>query len=97
MGRHPLDDAAVADALRNLPEWTHEGDTIARTFRRKDWLDAIGFVNSLAVEAERRNHHPDVCVTGYRTVTIRLTSHDAGGITERDLSLAAWIEDLASG
>ena len=91
-----LDDAAIATALQGLPSWWREGDVLVRTYRRHDWADAIAFVNLIAPEADRRNHHPDVCITGYRNVTIRLTSHDEGGITQRDVNLATWIEGLAS-
>jgi 4a-hydroxytetrahydrobiopterin dehydratase len=92
-----LDDAAIKDALRDLHEWSREGDVLVRTIKRRDWLDAIGLVDAVAREAERRNHHPDVCVTGYRTVTFRLTTHSAGGITPRDLDLAKAIESIAEG
>jgi len=87
-----LDDVAIETALRGLPDWKREGDTITRTVRRRDWLDAIAFLNAVAPEAERRNHHPDVCITGYRDVTFRLTTHSKGGITERDIGLATWID-----
>lgn len=87
-----LDDAAISAALVGLPGWTRIGDTIERTYRRRDWLDAIALVDAVAPEAERRNHHPDVCITGYRDVTFRLTTHSKGGITQRDVDLATWIE-----
>jgi len=90
-----LDDAAIASALAGLPGWWREGDVLVRTYHRRDWADAVGFVNRIAPEADRRNHHPDVCITGYRNVTVRLTSHDESGITQRDVNLARWIEELA--
>ncbi len=91
-----LDDAAIEAGLGQLPEWRRDGDALVRTYTRPDWLDAIAFLNRIAPEAERRNHHPDVSITGYRNVTIRLTTHSAGGITQRDLDLATWIEGAAS-
>lgn len=91
-----LDDDAVAGALAQLPEWWRDGDALVRTFKRRDWLDAVAFVDRIAPEAERRNHHPDVSITGYRNVTVRLTTHSEGGITRRDVDLAAWIDDAAS-
>jgi 4a-hydroxytetrahydrobiopterin dehydratase len=91
-----LDDAAISSALVGLPGWSRVGDTIERTYRRRDWLDAIALVDAVAPEAERRNHHPDVCITGYRDVTFRLTTHSKGGITQRDVDLATWIEESAS-
>ena len=92
-----LDDAAVEAALARLTEWHRDGDALVRTFKRRDWLDAVAFVDRIAPEAERRNHHPDVLITGYRNVTIRLTTHSEGGISQRDVDLAHWIEEAASG
>jgi 4a-hydroxytetrahydrobiopterin dehydratase len=91
-----LDDAEIAAALEQLPGWWREGDVLVRTYRRRDWADAVAFIDRIAPEADRRNHHPDVCITGYRNVTIRLTSHDEGGITKRDVNLATWIGTIAS-
>jgi 4a-hydroxytetrahydrobiopterin dehydratase len=69
---------------------------LVRSFRRRDWRDAIAFVNAVAEEAERRDHHPDIAIAGYRNVTFRLTSHDSGGITKRDVELAKRIDQLAA-
>jgi 4a-hydroxytetrahydrobiopterin dehydratase len=91
-----LGEAEIEAALATLPGWTREGEALSRRFRRRDWADAIAFVDAIAVEAESRNHHPDLAVTGYRTVTVTLTSHDAGGITERDVSMARAIDGLAT-
>jgi 4a-hydroxytetrahydrobiopterin dehydratase len=92
-----LDDAAIETALRSLPGWSREGDVLVRVLRRRNWRDAIALVDAVAAEADRRDHHPDLCVTGYRTVTFRLTTHSEGGITQRDLDLARRIEELAAG
>ena len=91
-----LDDEAIDAALRELPEWTRDGDVLVRVVKRKDWRNAIALVDAVAAEADRRDHHPDLCVTGYRTVTFRLTTHSAGGITRRDLDLARAIDELAA-
>jgi 4a-hydroxytetrahydrobiopterin dehydratase len=91
-----LDDDAIDHALRALHGWTREGETLVRTYERRDWLDAVALVDAVAPEAERRNHHPDVSITGYRTVTFRLTTHSMGGITQRDVDLATWIEAQAA-
>jgi 4a-hydroxytetrahydrobiopterin dehydratase len=90
-----LDDKALHEAMRQLPEWNLEDDTLVRTFRRRDWADAVALVNAVAPEADRRNHHPDVSITGYRDVTFRLTTHSRGGITQRDVDLATWIDEQA--
>ena len=91
-----LDEAAIEEALRRLPGWERDGDTLVRAYLRRDWLDAIALLDAVAPEAERRNHHPDVAITGYRNVTFRLTTHSKGGITNRDVDLAIWIEELAA-
>jgi 4a-hydroxytetrahydrobiopterin dehydratase len=91
-----LDDAAIDTALRDLPEWSRDGDVLVRTVVRQDWRAAIDLVVAVADEADRRDHHPDICVTGYRRVTFRLTTHSAAGITDRDVGLARRIDDLAT-
>jgi 4a-hydroxytetrahydrobiopterin dehydratase len=91
-----LDDTAIDAALRELPDWLREGDVLVRVVKRKDWRDAIALVDAVAAEADRRDHHPDLCVTGYRTVTFRLTSHDAGGLTRRDIDMAKAIDTLTT-
>lgn len=91
-----LDDAAIDTALTQLPDWSRDGDTLVRTYQRRDWADAIALLNTIAPEADRRNHHPDVFITDYRMVTFRLTTHSKGGITQRDVDLARWIEEQAS-
>jgi len=92
-----LDDDAIEAALGDLPDWSRDGDVLVRIIKRKDWRAAIAIVDAVAAEADRRDHHPDLCVTGYRTVTFRLTTHSAGGITRRDLDLARAIDELAAG
>ena len=92
-----LDDAAIDEALSRLQGWSREGDTVVRTYERRDWADAIALLNSVAPEADRRNHHPDVSITDYRMITFRLTTHSKGGITQRDVDLASWIEEQAAG
>lgn len=90
-----LDDTAMTAALAELAEWRRDGKVLTRTFRRRDWVDAIAFVNAVAEEAQRRDHHPDIAIEGYRNVTFRLTSHDSGGITKRDVNLAKRIDELS--
>lgn len=91
-----LTDDELEAALSDLSGWTRDGDVLTSSFRRRNWSDALAFVNRIGDEAERRDHHPDVCITGYRNVTIRLTTHSEGGITKRDVNLARWIADAAS-
>jgi 4a-hydroxytetrahydrobiopterin dehydratase len=91
-----LNDGEIDAVVADLQGWSREGEMLVATFRRRDWKDALAFVNVVGEEAERRDHHPDVCITGYRNVTIRLTTHSEGGITTRDVNLARWIDDQGS-
>jgi 4a-hydroxytetrahydrobiopterin dehydratase len=89
-----LDDTAIEDGLAKLGDWSRDGDSLVRTVRRRDFRDALALIVAIGDEAERANHHPDLCLRRYRTIEIRLTTHTEGGISERDLALAATIEAL---
>ena len=90
-----LDDAERAEALASLPEWTHEPtrDGITRRFRFDDFARAFGFMTSVAIIAEKMDHHPEWSNV-YNRVDILLTTHDADGLSERDAKLAEAIEAL---
>jgi len=70
------------------PDWDEVDGALERTFELPSFPEAIAFVNRLAELAEHEDHHPDIAVS-YRKVTVRWTTHSAGGITERDRALAA--------
>lgn len=88
-----LSDLEIQRALGSLPGWARRTDVLVKTFARPTFVDAIAFVGRIATEAESMNHHPDIDIR-YTKVTCTLTSHDAGGITQRDLDLAARIEGM---
>ncbi|MCX7624283.1 MAG: 4a-hydroxytetrahydrobiopterin dehydratase [Thermomicrobium sp.] len=88
-----LDDAAIARALEELAGWEREGDALVREFRLKNFREAMAFVNEVAEVAEELRHHPDIAIR-YNRVRLALTTHDAGGVTERDLELARRIDAL---
>ena len=75
-------------------QWNEINNTITKTFEFNSYLDGIDFVNAVANVAEQENHHPDISI-GYCKVTISLTTHDAGTITEKDYKLAKLIDDLS--
>jgi 4a-hydroxytetrahydrobiopterin dehydratase len=91
----PLTDDELASALNSLPAWSREGDVIRRTIECANFRAAIALVNAVADAAEAANHHPDVCVTGYRHVSFELSTHAAKAVTRRDIELAAEIDRLA--
>ena len=74
-------------------QWNEVNKTITKTFEFNSYLDGIDFVNEVANLAEQENHHPDIEI-GYCKVTISLTTHDAGGLTDKDYKLAKLIDDL---
>jgi 4a-hydroxytetrahydrobiopterin dehydratase len=95
MRPQPLSDDAIAQALAALPHWTREGNEIVRSYDRGDFDGSIAFVNAIAAAANAADHHPDLALAWSR-VTVRLSSHDAGGLTDRDFRLAKTIDELAS-
>ena len=86
-GLRRLDEAEIPGALATLPEWQRRQETLARTFVFKDFPAALKFVNAVADLAERAQHHPDIDIR-WNKVTLALTTHDAGGLTEKDFALA---------
>lgn len=91
-----LDDTERGALLARFPEWTHEParDAITRQFRFADFAQAFGFMASVAIIAEKMDHHPEWSNV-YNRVDILLTTHDADGLSERDAKLAEAIEALA--
>jgi 4a-hydroxytetrahydrobiopterin dehydratase len=85
-----LTDEQVEERLAKLPGWKLEGAAIQRVYQFKDFVAAMAFVNELAVLAEEAGHHPDIDIR-YNKVTLGLTTHDAGGLTESDAKMAAAI------
>ena len=73
--------------LKAVPNWSKRAKTIFRTFKFEGFLNSIAFVNRIARRAQRLNHHPDIDIR-FNQVTLKLTTHDAGGLTEKDFSLA---------
>ena len=83
----------VSEALADVPGWSAGDDLIERTFKFRDHIEAMGFVTRVAMAAEVMDHHPDLRIV-YSTVEIKLNSHDAGGVTARDIKLAKRINEL---
>ncbi len=89
-----LDHDAVRARLADLDGWELAGDAIRREFTFDGFREAIDFINRVADLADEADHHPEL-TNVYASVTIVLTSHDAGGVTEKDLALAAAIDQVA--
>jgi 4a-hydroxytetrahydrobiopterin dehydratase len=90
-----LSDLEIQRALGSLPGWARRGDVLTKTFTRPTFADGIEFVNRVARAADAADHHPDIDIR-YTRITCTLSTHDAGGITEKDLTLARRIDELAA-
>ncbi len=84
----------LAEALRGLPGWELDGGTLRRDFRFADFALAFGFMSAAATVAAQMDHHPDWSNV-YSSVSVRLSTHDVGGITELDVQLATRMNELA--
>lgn len=92
---HHLSQIEVSKHMENLPGWTIENQQLCRTYQFKDFVEAIDFVNRLVEPAETAGHHPDISIS-YNKVSISLTTHDAGGLTQKDFDLAKIISQLST-
>jgi 4a-hydroxytetrahydrobiopterin dehydratase len=90
---HKLEASDVQEALTTLPNWSLDDGELVRTLQFKDFVEAMQFVNQLAELAEAAGHHPDIDIR-YNRVRLALVTHDAGGITRKDVKLAASIDNL---
>jgi 4a-hydroxytetrahydrobiopterin dehydratase len=89
-----LTDDDVQKGLATLPGWDRQGDEIVKEYKFDGFGDAIAFVVRLAFRAEKANHHPDLDVR-YNKVRVALTTHSEGGLTSKDMALAAEAEGAA--
>jgi len=87
-----LDDGEIETALAAL-QWTRDGDEIVKTAERRDFAGSLAYVNEVGRLAEARNHHPDIAIS-WNKVTLRLSTHSAGGLTRSDMDLAAEIDRI---
>jgi 4a-hydroxytetrahydrobiopterin dehydratase len=81
--------------LQAVPDWSKRMQTTFRTFKFEGFLKGIDFVNRIAGKAQKMNHHPDIDIR-FDQVTLTLTTHDEGGITEKDFSLAKQCDEIFS-
>ena len=86
-----LNPEQIAEKLNALPGWEYKNNAISKTFKFKEFLPGIEFVQKVAEIAEAADHHPDITIN-YTRVTFSCTTHDAGGVTDKDFKLAENIE-----
>jgi 4a-hydroxytetrahydrobiopterin dehydratase len=85
----------IVISLGSLPDWSRNGEVISRTYQFKDFPAAVKFVNAIAEAAEQAWHHPDIDIR-WNKVTLALTTHSAGGLTEKDFAFAKKADELAN-
>lgn len=89
-----LSDSEIEARLSEHPGWSRQGDAIAKSFKRGDFVGSVNFVASLVGPAEEMGHHPDLAIS-WDEVTVSLSTHSEGGVTAADFELAAKIDALA--
>jgi 4a-hydroxytetrahydrobiopterin dehydratase len=85
----------VSLRLKTIPNWSKRAQKILRTFKFEGFLKSIDFVNRIARKAQESNHHPDIDIR-FNKVTLKLTTHDEGGLTEKDFFLARQCDEVFS-
>jgi 4a-hydroxytetrahydrobiopterin dehydratase len=90
-----LTEEQLAEALASLPGWAVAEGKLHREYRFRDFVDAFGFMATAALVIEKRDHHPE-WLNVYNRVIVDLTTHDAGGITSKDVELARALDTIAA-
>lgn len=88
-----LNQNQINTNLSKLSGWIFENESISKQFQFKDFIEALSFVNAVGLESEKMDHHPDILMFGWNKVKITISTHNAGGVTEKDFSLASKIEE----
>jgi 4a-hydroxytetrahydrobiopterin dehydratase len=94
--RQKLSDLEIQRALGSLPGWSRRGDTLTKTYTFEKFAEGIAFIGRVAKIADEMDHHPDIDIR-YTKILMSLSTHDAGGITQSDLTLAERIEGVLRG
>ena len=93
MARTLLSEEQIQQQMKELKGWTRAGKEIKKTVKLKDFVRSMGFVNSVALLAEKMDHHPNIDIR-WNTVNLALSTHSAGGLTDFDFNLAKQIDAL---
>jgi 4a-hydroxytetrahydrobiopterin dehydratase len=88
-----LSESIIEEKLKNLPGWSVKNDKLHKEFEFNDFNQAFGFMTRAAMEIEKMNHHPE-WFNVYNRISVELTTHDAGGITDNDVNLARILNSL---
>ena len=88
-----LNQDQIDSNLLKLSGWSYENEAISKQFQFKDFIEALSFVNAVGLESEKMDHHPDILMFAWNKVKITISTHSAGGVTDKDFSLAQKIEE----
>jgi 4a-hydroxytetrahydrobiopterin dehydratase len=89
-----LTEPQISEELRAVPAWTRDGDSITTVTERTDFRDALLYLGAVAYLAESASHHPDITIQ-WNKVTLTLSTHSEGGLTDKDFALARQISALS--
>ena len=89
-----LNDTQILEALKGLPGWRNENNSIKKTFNLKSFPATMGFVTAVGGYCQRRNHHPDYILMKYKEVEVSFSTHSAGGVTINDIDIAGDLEKI---
>lgn len=88
-----LNKDEIEKGLKKIPEWKLVENQIEKIFTFKDFAEAVSFVNKIAFDAEKMDHHPDIFIHSWNKVKISISTHSEGGITAKDFQLAEKIDN----
>ena len=89
-----LNKKAISKKLEELDGWVYVNKTLSKDLKFPTYIDSIKFINKIAKKAEQLNHHPDMLV-GWCKIKISLTSHDLGGVTQKCLDIATFVDSIS--
>ena len=89
-----LSPEKINNGLKKIPDWSFKKNQIGTEFHFKDFTEALDFVNKVGSVAEEMNHHPDILLHSWNRVNITVSTHDEGGVTEKDFILAKMINEF---
>ena len=89
-----LNTDQISELLRDLNGWESEGQFITKTFQLENFVAALAFVNEIGKVAEAQDHHPDILIHSWNKVTLTISTHNEGGVTQKDFGLAQAIDTL---
>ena len=89
-----LTEEEIMETMPDFPVWDYKDNCMTKEFVNKNFASAIGFVNSVAIIAEKLDHHPDILIYGWNKIRIKIYTHVVNGLTKRDFELAGKIDEL---